>query len=221
MPAGCRIALVVAPPLLLVLLRCRLHLTTNRIHLDLLLASWLPRCPCCCTSTVFFLRLCLNLLFASWLLHCPCCCAVTNSCPLVALPTPCNEPPLPCNMPPLPCNAPPPLVCWHLSSHLPLVLQLVVTLHFVMPPPHVSILDLHLHLHRLVVVSYLVPLPPPPILSSTLSSLDVLPPHITPATHLPFASHLPQLVACVFDLACIISWCLAVISRKTPYCTAI
>ena len=34
--------------------------------------------------------------------------------------------------------------------------------------------------------------------------------HVAPATHLPFASHLPQLVACVFDLVCLISRFLAV-----------
>jgi len=34
--------------------------------------------------------------------------------------------------------------------------------------------------------------------------------HVAPATHLPFASHSPQLVACVFDLVCLISRFLAV-----------
>ena len=34
--------------------------------------------------------------------------------------------------------------------------------------------------------------------------------HIAKVTHLPFASHSPQLVACVFDLVCLISWFLAV-----------
>ncbi len=55
-----------------------------------------------------------SLLFASWLLHCPCCCAAAAaSCPL-------NMPSPPPNEPPPPCNAPPPLVCWRLSSCLPL-----------------------------------------------------------------------------------------------------
>ncbi len=82
-----------------------------------------------------------GLLFASWLLRHPCCRAAAASCPL-------NMPPPPCNKPPPPCNAPPPLVCWCLSSCLPLFRRLVVTSHLVAPPPQVLILDPCLHLHQ-------------------------------------------------------------------------
>ena len=47
---------------------------------------------------------------------------------------------------------------------LPLICQLVVTSHLVVPPPHASIVDFIFHLHRLVVASHLVVLPPPPVL---------------------------------------------------------
>jgi hypothetical protein len=141
-----------------------------------------------------------GLLFASWLLCHPCCCAATTSHPL-------DTPP-----PPLvlltqclrPRDKPSPLVCWRLSSRLPLFCQLVLTYHLVASPPQVSIPDPRLHSHRLVVASHLVALLPPTVLLSTPPPLDAL------VTHLPFASCLPQLVACVFDLACPISWIMAI-----------
>jgi hypothetical protein len=122
--------------------------------------------------------------------------AASTSCPLNMLPPRHDRPPPPHDMPP-------PLVCWRLFSHLPLFCRLVVTSHLVRPPPQVSILDPRLHSHRLVVASHLVALLLPNILSSTPPPLDVQ------ATHLPFASRLPQKVACVFDLVCPISWFMA------------
>jgi hypothetical protein len=104
----------------------------------------------------------------------------------------------------------PPLVCWCLSSRLSLFRQLVLTYHLVAPPPQVSILDPRLHSHRLIVASHLVALLPPTVLSSTPPPLDAL------ATHLPFASRSPQPVACVFDLACPISWFMAICHRNMP-----
>ncbi len=114
-----------------------------------------------------------GLLFASWLLCHPCWCAPATSCPL-------NTPPPPCDEPPPPRDAPPPLVCWRLSSCLPLFCRLIVTSHLVATPPQVSILDPRLHLHWLVVALHLIALLPPPVLSSTPPPLDAL------ATHLPF-----------------------------------
>ncbi len=111
------------------------------------------------------------------------------SCPLNTLPLPQDELPLPHDMPP-------PLVYWHLSSRLPLYRRLVLTYHLVVPPPFVAILNPCLHSHRLVVVSHLIALLLPTILSSTPPHLDVL------ATHLLFAYRSPQLIACVFDLVC-------------------
>jgi hypothetical protein len=137
-----------------------------------------------------------GLLFARWLLCHPCCHAAAASCPL--------------DMPPLPQDKPPPLVCWRLSSCLPLLCRLVLTYHLVAPPPQVSILDPRLHSHWLVVASHLVALLLPTILSSTLPPLDAL------ATHLQFASRLPQLVACVFDLVCPISWFMAICQGYAP-----
>ena len=59
--------------------------------------------------------------------------------------------PPPLNAQPWPIEAPSPLVCWHISSHLPLVRRLVVASPavaclrlvspFVAQPPHASILD--------------------------------------------------------------------------------
>ncbi len=110
----------------------------------------------------------------------------------------------PLNKPPPPQDKPPPLVCWSLSSCLTLFCQLALTYHLIAPPPQVSILNPRLHSHRLVVASHLVLLLPPTVLSSTPPPLDVL------GTHLPFASPLPQLVACLFDLVCPISWFMAI-----------
>jgi hypothetical protein len=111
---------------------------------------------------------------------------------------------------PPPRNMPPPLVCWHPSSWLPLFCRLVVTSHLVAPPPQVSILNPRLHSHWLVVASHLVALLPPTVLLLTPPPLDML------ATYLPFASRLPQLVACVFDLVCPISWFMAICQRYAP-----
>ncbi len=85
-----------------------------------------------------------------------------------------------------------------------------VTSHLIMLPPQVSILDPYLHLHWLVVASHLIALFLPPILSSTPPPLNAL------ATHLPFASYSPQLVACVFDLVCQISWFMAICQGYAP-----
>ena len=41
----------------------------------------------------------------------------------------------PLNTQPRPIKAPPPLVCWHLSSCLPLIYRLVVASPLVVPPP--------------------------------------------------------------------------------------
>ncbi len=144
-----------------------------------------------------------GLLFASWLLHHPCCHTAAASCPL-------NTPLPPCNKPPPPHNAPPPLVCWQLSSYLPLFHQLVVTLHTIVLMPQMSILDPCLHLHRLVVALHLIVLLLPPVLLSTPPPLDAL------ATHLLFASRLPQLVACVIDLVCPISRFMATCQGYVP-----
>ena len=141
------------------------------------------------------------------------------SCRRHLLSSPCAA--TPCDAPPPPCNMLPPLVRWRLSSCFPLICRLVVTSHLVTPPPHVSTLNPYLHWHRLVIVLHLLALPPPPALLSTLPSLDAPPPHIALATHLQFASNLPQMIACVFDLACLISWFLAVISKNNPYCTTV
>ncbi len=116
----------------------------------------------------------------------------------------------PLDTPPPPRDEPPPLVCWRLSSRLPLFRRLVLTYHLVAPPPQVSILDPRLHSHRLVVASHLIALLPPTDLSSTPPPLDAL------ATHLPFASRLPQLVACVFDLVCPISRFMAICQGYAP-----
>ncbi len=116
----------------------------------------------------------------------------------------------PLDMPPPPQDEPPPLVCWRLSSCLPLFCQLILTYHLIAPLPQVSILNPHHHSHRLVVASHLVALLPPTVLSSTPPPLDVL------ATHLPFASRLPQLVACVFDLVCPISRFMAICQGYAP-----
>jgi hypothetical protein len=116
-----------------------------------------------------------GLLFSNWLSRHPCCCTAAASCPL-------NMPPPPRNKLPPPRDVLPPLVCWHLSSCLPLFFRLVVTSHLVAPLPQVFILNPHLHLHRLVVASHLVALLPPPVLLSTPPPFDAL------ATHLPFAS---------------------------------
>ncbi len=146
---------------------------------------------------------CIGLLFASWLSGHPCCHTTAASCPL-------NMPPPPCNKLPPPRNVSPPLVCWRLSSHLPLFCRLVITPHLVALPPQVSILDPPLHLYWLVVESRLVTLLPPSVLSSTPTPLDAL------ATHFPFASRSPQLVACVFDLACPISQFMAICQGYVP-----
>jgi hypothetical protein len=63
-----------------------------------------------------------GLLFASWLSCHPCCRAAAASHPFDTLPPPlvlstCSLPP---NELPPPHDTPPPLVCWHLSSCLPL-----------------------------------------------------------------------------------------------------
>ncbi len=86
--------------------------------------------------------------------------AASTSCPL--------------NTPQLPQDEPPPLVCWRLSSCLPLFCRLVLTNHLVTPTHQVSILDPHLHSHRLVVASHLAVLLLPTVLSSTPWPLDVL-----------------------------------------------
>jgi hypothetical protein len=137
-----------------------------------------------------------GLLFASWLSCHPRCCAAAASCPL--------------DTPPPPRDEPPPLVCWHLSSRLPLFCRPVLTYHLVSPPPQVSILDPRLHSHHLVVASHLVAPLPPTVLSSTPPPLDAL------VTHLPFASRSPQLVACVFDLVCPISRFMAICQGYAP-----
>jgi hypothetical protein len=142
-----------------------------------------------------------GLLFASWLSR-PCTTAAA-SCRLHTLPPPCDEPPLP-------CTPPPPLVCWCLSSCLPLFHLLVVTSHLIALLPQVSILDPRLHSHRLVVASHLVALLLPPVLSSTPPPLDAL------ATHLPFASRSPPLVAYVFDLVFPISRFMAICQGYAP-----
>jgi hypothetical protein len=110
----------------------------------------------------------IGLLFTSWLLCHPCCCTTAASYPL-------NTPHLSlilstCRLQ----DEPPPLVCWRLSSHLPLFCQLVLTYYLVAPPPQVSILNPRLHSHWLIVASHLITLLPPIILSSTPPSLDVL-----------------------------------------------
>ncbi len=145
----------------------------------------------------------IGILFASWLSCHPCCCAATASCPL-------DTPPSLCNKPPPPCNATPPLVCWRLSSCLPLFFRLVVTSHIFVLLPQVSILVPRLHLYWLVVVSHLVALFPPPVLMSTPQPLNAL------VTHLLFASHSLQLVASVFDLVCLISQFMAICHRYVP-----
>ncbi len=80
----------------------------------------------------------------------------------------------PLDMPPPPRDEPPTLVCWRLSSRLPLFCQLVLTYHLVPPPPQVYILNPCLHSHWLVVASHLVVLLLPTILSSTPPPLDAL-----------------------------------------------
>ncbi len=80
----------------------------------------------------------------------------------------------PLNMPPPPQDKLPPLVCWHLSSCLPLFCRLVLTYHLVTPTHQVSILDPRLHSHRLVVASHLVALLLPTVLSSTPLPHDAL-----------------------------------------------
>jgi hypothetical protein len=147
----------------------------------------------------------IGLLFASWLSRCPCCCSAT-----AAASRPLDTPPPPCNKRPPPCNAPPLLVCWHLSSCLPLFCLLVVTSHLIAPPPQAFILDPHLHLHQLVVVLHLIALLLPPVLLSTPPPLNVL------ETHLLFASRSPQLVAYMFDLACPISQFMAICQGYAP-----
>jgi hypothetical protein len=82
--------------------------------------------------------------------------------------------------------------------------------HLVALPPQVSILGPRLYLHWLVVVLHLVTLLPPPVLLSIPLPVDAL------ATHLPFASHSPQLVACLFDLVCPISWFIAICQGYAP-----
>jgi hypothetical protein len=67
-----------------------------------------------------------------------------------------------------------------------------------------------LHLHRLVVALHLIALLLPPILLSIPLPLNAL------ATHLPFVSHSPQLVACVFDLVCPISRFMAICQGYAP-----
>ncbi len=80
----------------------------------------------------------------------------------------------PLNTPPPPQDEPPPLVCWSLSSCLPLFRRLVLTYHHVAPLPQVSILDPRLHSHQLVVASHLIALLAPTLLLSTLPPLDAL-----------------------------------------------
>ncbi len=108
-------------------------------------------------------------------------------------------------------DMPPPLVCWCISSHLPLICRLVLTYHLIVLPLQVSILDPRgLHSHWLVVASHLIALLLPTILSSTPPPLDAL------ATHLPFASRSPHLVACLFDLVCPISHFMAICQGYAP-----
>jgi hypothetical protein len=124
----------------------------------------------------------IGLLFASWLSCHPCCRAAAASCPLDM--------------------SPPPLVLLTRRLHFktshatascllaPLLsfaffFRLVLTSHLVTPPLQVSMLESQLHSHRLVVVSHLVALLPPTVLSSTPPLLDAL------VTHLPFASCMP------------------------------
>jgi hypothetical protein len=66
--------------------------------------------------------------------------------------------------------------CRTLSCHLHLLSPYIV------PLPHVSILDPPLHLHWLVVALHLITLPPPPVLSSTTLPTDVPPHNVTLAT---------------------------------------
>ena len=153
--------------------------------------------PAGCRVAASVSQLCLaDLLFANWLSHCPCCCAAAASCPLVVPPTPRD-------------SGTSALQRSTSTSHRATTSCPLAPL---LPFPSCSPAGCHVtSCHAAASRSCVHPQPPP--YSCALAGCPVASccaAHVTPATHLPFASHSPQLVACVFDLVCLISWFLAV-----------
>ncbi len=120
-----------------------------------LFASWLPCCPCCCIAASS------HLLMHRLCLHLATCHCLLSTSPPSSLSF---AGWLSC------CIL---LRCLHLTSP------------FVVPPPHVSILDPPLHSHWLVIAMHLIVLPLPLVLLSTP------PPHVAPATPPPVRSFAP------------------------------
>jgi len=158
-------------------------------------ASCLPA-GCCVPAPAS--QLCLaDLLFASWLSRCPCYCAAAASCPLVVLPMPRDS-----GTSALQRST---SASRHATTSCPLAPLL----------PFTSRSSAGCHVtsrHAAASRSRVHPRPLPSCALADCPAASCCAAHIAPATHLPFAfaSHSPQLVACVFDLVCLISRFLAV-----------
>jgi hypothetical protein len=154
----------------------------------------------------------IGLLFASWLLSHPCCCAAATSPPLNTLPLPlilstCRLQLKMSHLRLVTCcrllsAGASPLVCLSFAGRFS---HIILSRHCLkcpsLTPPSFTPAGCW---------SHLVALLPPTVLSSILPPLDAQ------ATHLSFASRLPQLVACVFDLVCPISRFMAICQGYAP-----
>ncbi len=156
-------------------------------------ASCLPA-GCCVAASASQLSLA-DLLFASWLSRCPCCRAAAASCPLVTPPTPHDSG--------ISASQRSTSTSHRATSSCPLTPLL--------PFPFRSPAGCHVTSHHAAASRSCVhPRPPPSCALAGCPVASHCAAHVAPTTHLPFAPHSPQLVACAFDLVCLISWFLAV-----------